>query len=110
MFLPSKRVFNMYKLSVFKMVEDNVIFEITKTNNKLLCDVETLLGMAYVLPLLEAIQGLSKFTYSFVSFFLPSNLLKPICLLCIVTLKRGIHYCTFLCSLISLNTLVILCA
>jgi hypothetical protein len=110
MFLPSKRVFNVYKLLVFLMVEDNVIFYITKTNNKLLCDVETLLGMAYVLPLLEVIQRLSKHLFICEFFFLSSNLLKPICLLCIVTPKRGIHQCTFLCSLISLNTSMILCA
>jgi len=51
------------------MVEDNVIFYITNTNNKLLCNVETLLQMAYVLPLLEAIQRLSKHLFICEFFF-----------------------------------------
>jgi hypothetical protein len=50
------------------MVEDDFIFD-TKTNNKLLCDVETLLGMAYVLPLLKAIQRLSKHLFICEFFF-----------------------------------------
>jgi hypothetical protein len=36
------------------MIQDNVAIEIAKVNYELLCDVETLLGLACVFPLLES--------------------------------------------------------
>ncbi len=61
MLSPSKRMLNEYQMLVVKMVEDNVSIVIVKTNHELLYDVETLLGLAFVLPLLELVQGLFKF-------------------------------------------------
>ncbi len=43
------------------MVEDNANNVIAKVTYELLCDVETLLGLSYVLPLLGTIARLSKF-------------------------------------------------
>ncbi len=34
----------------------------TKVDYKLLCDVDTILGLSYVVPMLEVVQGLSKYT------------------------------------------------
>jgi len=61
MLLPSNRILNEYRTLVIKMVEDNVIVEIGKTNYELLCDLEMLLGLSCIISLLELVQGLSKF-------------------------------------------------
>jgi hypothetical protein len=64
MLSPSKRVLCEYKTLVVKIVEDSVTIDIAKTNYELLCDLETLLGLSCIIPLLELLQGLSKFTQS----------------------------------------------
>jgi hypothetical protein len=60
MLSPSKRILNEYKT----LVEDSVIVHITKTNYELLCDLETLMGLFCIIPLLESAHGLSKFAKS----------------------------------------------
>ncbi len=52
---PPKEFCTEYKPLVVKKVTKNFTVEITKTNYDILCDVETLLGLAYVLPLLELV-------------------------------------------------------
>ncbi len=64
MLSPSKRVLSEYKALVVKMVEDNVIVDTTKINYELMCDLETLLGLSCIIPLLELVQGLSKIARS----------------------------------------------
>jgi hypothetical protein len=64
MLSPSKSIFSEYKALVVKMVEDNVSVDITKTNCELMCDPKTLLGLSCIIPLLELVQGLSKFAQS----------------------------------------------
>jgi hypothetical protein len=61
MLSPSQRILNEHKALVVKMVIDNVNVQITKANYELLCDVKMLLGLACVIPLLEMVQGFSKF-------------------------------------------------
>jgi len=61
---PSKKVLSEYKALVVKMVEDSVIVDTTKINYELMCDLETLLGLSCIIPLLELVQGLSKFAQS----------------------------------------------
>ncbi len=61
MLSPSKRVLQEYKPLIMKMVEDSTIVVIAKVNYEILCDAKTLLDLACVLPLLEVVQGLSKF-------------------------------------------------
>jgi hypothetical protein len=46
---------------IVKMVVNNSTINISRTNYKLLCDVETFLGVACVMPLLGAMQCLTKF-------------------------------------------------
>jgi hypothetical protein len=61
MFSPSKRVLNEYKPLIMKMAQDTTTINTTKVNHELLCDVETLLGFTCIFPLLEIVQGFSKF-------------------------------------------------
>ncbi len=44
------------------MAKDNGHIENAKNDYELLCDVETLSRLACILPCLETMQGLSKFT------------------------------------------------
>ncbi len=61
MFSPSKRVLNEYKPLIMKVAQDTATINTTKVNHELLCDVETLLGFTCIFPLLEIVQGFSKF-------------------------------------------------
>jgi hypothetical protein len=55
MLLPSKRVLSEYKLLIVKMAENSSTIDNTRTNYKLLCNVEIFLGIPSVLPLLEVV-------------------------------------------------------
>jgi hypothetical protein len=61
MLSPCKRIFAKYKLLVVNMAKDSDHIENEKSNFNLLCDVETLQGLAYILPCLETMQRLFKF-------------------------------------------------
>jgi hypothetical protein len=52
---PSKHILNEYEAFVVKMAIDSASGQITEANYELLCDVETLLGLACVIPLLEVV-------------------------------------------------------
>jgi hypothetical protein len=76
----SKHVLQKYKPLIVKMVKDSTIIANVKINYELLCDAKTLFSLACVLPLLEVVQGLSKFTqgtiHSFVILWLLSSFVK----------------------------------
>jgi hypothetical protein len=55
MLSPSKRVFNEYKALVIKMAKDNVTIDIAKTNYELMCDPKTLMGLSFIIPLLDLV-------------------------------------------------------
>jgi hypothetical protein len=61
MFSPSKGILNEHKPLIVKMAQDIATINTTKVNYELLCDVGTLLGFTCVFPLLEIMQGFSKF-------------------------------------------------
>jgi hypothetical protein len=61
MLSPSKQVLNEYKILDVKMATNNIAINITKVNYELLCDAKMLLGLACITPLIELVQGLSKF-------------------------------------------------
>lgn len=63
MLAPNKRVLVEYKSLVVKMGDDMVKNASAKNNYELLCDCDIVLGLTYVLPMLEAIQSLSKLTF-----------------------------------------------
>jgi hypothetical protein len=62
MLTPNKRVLAEYKSLVVKMGDNMVKNAYAKNNYELLCDCDIVLGLTYVLPMLEAIQSLSKLT------------------------------------------------
>ncbi len=46
------------------MFEDHVTIIVANANLDMLCDVETFLGLAYIILLLECVQNLSKFGHT----------------------------------------------
>jgi hypothetical protein len=58
MFTFVKRVLQVYKPLVVKVVDDNA--KNAKNNYELLCDCDTILGLTCVLPMMEVVQTLSK--------------------------------------------------
>jgi hypothetical protein len=61
MFAPTKCIWVEYKSLVVKMFEDQLARNVTtKFNYELLCDCDTILGLIFVLPMLEVMQSLSK--------------------------------------------------
>jgi hypothetical protein len=57
---PFKRMFGEYKTLVVIMSDDVANNVIANTNYDVLCDVETIMGLMCVLPMLEVVQSLSK--------------------------------------------------
>jgi hypothetical protein len=53
-------MFGEYKTLVVKMSDDAASNAATNINYELLCDVEIVMGLTFVLPMLEAMQYLSK--------------------------------------------------
>jgi hypothetical protein len=60
MLAPTKCVIQKYKTFVVKMVNDSLGNASAKNNYELLCDCDTILGLICVLPMMEAMQNLSK--------------------------------------------------
>ncbi len=60
MLAPSKRPIFEYKFIVMKMFEDLPTNLVAATNYELLYDVETMMGLTCVLPMLEAVESLNK--------------------------------------------------
>jgi hypothetical protein len=61
MVVPSKVVFEEFKTLLVKMAKNVVVNEYAAINYELLCDIEIVLGLACLLPMLEAMQGLNKY-------------------------------------------------
>jgi hypothetical protein len=59
---PVKRVMSEYKALVLKMHMDSSSLATAKANLNLLCEIELLLGLACILPMLEALNYLIKFS------------------------------------------------
>jgi len=60
MVAPSKRLVYEYKFVVMKMFKDLSINLVVATIYELFCDVETMMGLTCVLPMLEAMYNLNK--------------------------------------------------
>jgi hypothetical protein len=52
------------------VAQDTTTINTTKVNYELLCDVETLLGFMCIFPLLEIVQGFSKFAQPMCAIFI----------------------------------------
>jgi hypothetical protein len=61
MISPTKWVMSMYMPLLAKMVEDNSSLLITKVNSGFLCNVNLLIFLYCLLPMLETIHALIKF-------------------------------------------------
>jgi hypothetical protein len=59
-----KRVFEEYKTFVVKMNDGLHAIEATRSNFEFLCDVEVVMGLIYIMPMLEVLHGFIKFTQS----------------------------------------------
>lgn len=70
MITPTKRVWYEYKPLLVKMAKDVATVDNAKANYELLCNVETLLGLPHVLPLLECVRKLEQFYTKIPSFYL----------------------------------------
>ncbi len=46
------------------MFDEQASHDIAKTSLELLCDVEIFLGLTCIIPMLELVQGLSKFAHN----------------------------------------------
>jgi hypothetical protein len=60
MLAPNKRVLTKYKSFVVKMGDDMARNASAENNYELLCDCDIVLRLTCVLPILEAVQSLSK--------------------------------------------------
>jgi hypothetical protein len=60
MMAPFKRLVFEYKYVVMEMSKNLPTNPIVATNYELLCDVETMIGLTCVLPMLEVVQSLNK--------------------------------------------------
>jgi hypothetical protein len=58
---PTKRLMEKYKTLLVKMVLDSLTNQQAKQNYEHLCELQTLLGLACILPLLEFVHALIKF-------------------------------------------------
>jgi len=61
MLRPAKRLMAEYKTFLMKMMLNNLTNQQAKQNYQYLCDLQILLGLACVLPLLEFVHALTKF-------------------------------------------------
>ncbi len=57
MLFPCKRVVAKYKTLIAKMSKDHIENEVARSNLQKLLDLELILGLHYILPLLELVQG-----------------------------------------------------
>jgi hypothetical protein len=60
MLASSKRLVSKYKSIIMKMSKDLPTNLVATTNYELFCDVETMMGLTCVLPMLEVVQSLNK--------------------------------------------------
>jgi hypothetical protein len=61
MISPNKVVFAKFKILLIKMAQDASIHETIKANYEYLCDLEIVLQLTSVVPMLEIVWGLNKY-------------------------------------------------
>lgn len=59
-----KRVFEKYKTFVVKMNDGLHSIEVARNNFEFLCDVEVVMGLIYIMFMLEVLHGFIKFIQS----------------------------------------------
>jgi hypothetical protein len=61
MLSPSKWILIKYKIVVIHMFDEQAFHDTSKASLELFCDVEMFLGPTCIIPMLDLVQGLSKF-------------------------------------------------
>jgi hypothetical protein len=83
MLLPAKIILSEYKALVLKMHQDSTTISQVAHNLYLMCDLEVILGLSCLMPMLEGLNEFIKFSQSrqcFVcDFFFMWNYAKHIC-------------------------------
>jgi hypothetical protein len=80
MFFLAKQVLAKYIILVVKMCDNLHIVATTKTNLQYLCDIEVVMGLTYIMPLLESVHVLIKFTQTHDTFLCDFvNVVKMCC-------------------------------
>ncbi len=68
MVVPSKVVLEKFKTLLVKLAKHVIVIESAIVNYELLCDIEIVLGFTCLLPMLEALHGLSKYVQNIKTF------------------------------------------
>jgi hypothetical protein len=64
MVTPNKVVLEKFKILLVIIAQDVITNEFVIVNYELLCDIETVMGLTCLLPMLETLQGLSKYAHN----------------------------------------------
>jgi hypothetical protein len=91
----AKQVLAKYKTLVVKMHDNLHIVATTKTNLQYLCDIEMVMGLVYITPLLESIHVFIKFAQAHDTFVCDFVIVVKMCcfllncITCIQILKKN---------------------
>jgi hypothetical protein len=90
---PTKRILVEYKTLVVKMHDDLHIVVVTKTNLQYICDIEVVMGLTCIMPLLELVHALIKFVQDHDTFvcdfvIVVKRLIVLNCTTCIEIVKK----------------------
>jgi len=91
----TKWALSMYMPLITKMVENNPFFMVARVNFELFCDVNLLISLFCLMPMLEVVHALIKLhikgMFLFVIMLQQSRFAKDSCILIIQILPRSIH-------------------
>lgn len=77
-----------YKSLVIQMFEEHVVHDFFKANLELLCDNEVFLGLICIIPILQCVQGMSRFAQTYdvliCDFIVVVKTFKWIYIICII--------------------------
>jgi hypothetical protein len=79
MFFLAKQVLAKYKTLVVNMHDNLHIVATTKTNLQYLCDIEVVMGLANIMPLLESVHVLIKFAQAHDTFLCDFVIVVKMC-------------------------------
>ncbi len=68
MVAPSKVILEEFKTLLVKMAQDAIVNKSTTTNCELTCEVETILVLTSMMPMLQTLQGLNKYVQNHETF------------------------------------------
>ncbi len=110
----AKRVLVEYKTLVVKMHDDLHIVVVAKTNLQYICDIEVVMGLVYIMRLLELVHALIRFVHAHDTFMcdfviVVKKLIVLNYITCIQILKKNIVQNNSKCSWTCMKTTMIIC-